>query len=746
MAFKKANKLIIATAAMAMIISSLGINPKANLANAADSDRPNVILLIGDGMSTSATTFARWYKDAQNGKYGDDKLNIDDYLTGYVKTSWAKGPITDSAPGGTAFATGQKTNDKYVGSDINGNPLATVLEAAELEGMATGLIATSEMTHATPSDFSAHVTDRGNYNAIVKQQMKSGVDVVLGGGIGSVSKYFDTKNDPEAQTKYNEYLKNLQNALTEEGYDIVTTKEELTNSNSDKVWGIFAEADLAYDFDRVAFEEKYNTQPSLSQMTKTAIEKLEKDEDGFFLMVEGSKVDWAAHANDPAGIASDILAYDEAVKEAIDYAKADGNTIVISTSDHGNSGIIYGNENTSSTYDSLTFEQTVAISAKAKVSLETLNNMIKGKSNEEILTIADEYYGLDSLTTEELAKVKEGKANEVLSNRANIGFTTGGHTGGDVGLYVYAPSHLEELNGIVHNTDIAKYIEKSMKVDLEKTQNTLFVNLKTELEKIGATITIAEPKTSATKETPTLVAAKNGHTMEIEAYANSVTIDNKKVSISTPTTINNTAFFGNIEIVNKFKEASASTGGGNNGGGGTITPSPSEEIKDIENHWAKDAIQRFIDKGYINGYGDNTFKPENNITRAEFVKIVNKLYGYTDKADIKFSDTNSNEWYYDEVRIGVQAGYIDGYEDNTFRPNDSITREEASKIIAKITGLKGDGKIDFKDADKVSDWAKDYVDALSDNKIITGYEDNTFRPINKITRAESVVMMDRIEK
>lgn len=223
-----------------------------------------------------------------------------------------------------------------------------------------------------------------------------------------------------------------------------------------------------------------------------------------------------------------------------------------------------------------------------------------------------------------------------------------------------------------------------MKVDLEKTQNTLFVNLKAELEKIGATVTIVEPKTYATKETPKFVATRNGHTMEIEAYANSVTIDNKKISISTTTTINNIAFFGNIEVVNKFKEASASTGGGNNGGGGSITPSPSEEIKDIKNHWAKNAIQRFIDKRYINGYGDSTFKPENNITRAEFVKIVNKLYGYTNQANIKFSDTNSNEWYYDEVRIGVQAGYIYGYEYNTFRPINKITRAESVVMMDRI--------------------------------------------------------------
>ena len=166
-------------------------------------------------------------------------------------------------------------------------------------------------------------------------------------------------------------------------------------------------------------------------------------------------------------------------------------------------------------------------------------------------------------------------------------------------------------------------------------------------------------------------------------------------------------------------------------------------FNDIDGHWAKNAIIDFATKGYINGYEDGTFKPDNSITRAEFVKILNKAFGYTNVGKENFSDVNPSDWYYNDICIGVNAGYINGYEDNTFKPDKQITRAEASKIIATALNLKGDGNLNFKDSSEISNWAKPYVDALSDNNIINGYEDNTFRPHNNMTRAENVTILSR---
>lgn len=170
-----------------------------------------------------------------------------------------------------------------------------------------------------------------------------------------------------------------------------------------------------------------------------------------------------------------------------------------------------------------------------------------------------------------------------------------------------------------------------------------------------------------------------------------------------------------------------------------------DKFNDIQGHWAKNEILDFESKGYINGYEDSTFRPENHITRAEFVKVLNKVFKFNTVGSENFKDVDESAWYYKDICIGAKAGYINGYEDGTFRPENPITREEAAKIIAKVMNLKGDGYIDFNDSEEISNWAKEYVDALSDNKIINGYEDNTFRPNQNITRAETVSILSRAE-
>ena len=170
------------------------------------------------------------------------------------------------------------------------------------------------------------------------------------------------------------------------------------------------------------------------------------------------------------------------------------------------------------------------------------------------------------------------------------------------------------------------------------------------------------------------------------------------------------------------------------------------EFSDISNHWAKAQIEDFASNGYVGGYEDNTFKPNNDITRAEFVRIVNKYFGFTQAEGENFTDVSEGAWYYKDICIGIRAGYINGYQDGTFRPNKSITREEAASIVRNITGLVENGSSKFNDDSEIGSWAKSAVYALADNKIMSGYKDNTFRPKDKITRAEAVATLSRIQK
>lgn len=514
---KKLNKKAAGiTLAGAVALSSLGFSAAKEDVQAKNPKKEpvNVIMMVMDGTSSSTTTLSRWYKG--------ENLAMDQMLAGGVRTYSAESAITDSAPAATALATGNKSNDKYVGvlpSVVNSpglepvkpedaqKPVANVLEGAKLQGKATGIISTSEIQHATPAGFSAHATHRTNYGDIAEQQVYQGIDVVLGGGKESLAPG-PTKN---ARTDG----ENLLEVLDQKKYDFVENRGELLASDSDKIWGSFATSALAYDFDR---ESTQPSQPTLAEMTGKAIDTLNKDKDGFFLFVEGSKVDWAAHANDPIGMISDTLAFDDAVKEAVEFAKKDGNTMVIALTDHGNSGISIGNTNTTSSYPSTPVSSYIDPLKKAKMTVEgALSQLKEDKSNlKEVAAL----YGLEDLTDEELKTLTASKnigsdMSKMLAKRANLGFTTGGHTGEDVFLYSYGPSR---PTGLVENTDIAKKMAEVMNFDLGKVSDKLYTNAEEALAKKGYTsrIDVTNPNN------PVLVAQKGDKTVQFPVNKNIV--------------------------------------------------------------------------------------------------------------------------------------------------------------------------------------------------------------------------------
>jgi alkaline phosphatase len=519
-------KLAGISVAAAVAVSSFGFTGNNLLTEAKDkkNEPTNVIMMVMDGTSAGATTLARWYKG--------ENLAMDEIVIGGVRTHSAESAITDSAPAGTALATGNKSNDKIVGllpELVNSpgaepvdpkdayKPVANVLEGAQALGKATGIISTSEIQHATPAAFSAHATHRSNYQDIAEQQVYQGIDVVLGGGKESLA--------PGTTRNARVDGENLLDVINENGYDFVETKDDLLTSNSDKIWGSFAPAALTYDFDRQAAN---NSEPSLAAMTKKAIDTLSKDKDGFFLFVEGSKVDWAAHANDPIGIISDVLAFDDAVNEALEYAKKDGNTMVIAVSDHGNSGITMGNQNTNSNYPEIPVSAYIDPLKKASVTIEGALKQLKAdRSNMKEVA---ELYGLDNLSGAELEALKQSKSLSkdmvnMLSNRANLGFTTGGHTGEDVFLYAYGPS---KPYGLVDNTDIAKSMAAFMGFDLKKTSDKLFVHARESFEKKGYKTRIDVTN----KNNPVFIAEKGNIKIELPVNKNmaQVTQNNKTYS------------------------------------------------------------------------------------------------------------------------------------------------------------------------------------------------------------------------
>lgn len=169
---------------------------------------------------------------------------------------------------------------------------------------------------------------------------------------------------------------------------------------------------------------------------------------------------------------------------------------------------------------------------------------------------------------------------------------------------------------------------------------------------------------------------------------------------------------------------------------------------DLDKHWAKNQIARWQDFGIIAGYGDSSYKPDNYITKAEFVKILNNIFGYFEKSNQQFADVSQSDWFYDDVLIGENAGLIQANEYNQVKPNDYITREDALVTLQKVFGIVGQPEKDlldqFTDFNDVSDSAKDPLNALVYEGILNGYTDGSIKPHQHLTRAEMVKLLDNI--
>ncbi|KAB2460072.1 alkaline phosphatase [Bacillus sp. CH126_4D] len=537
--------LLVGTITLSMLCTESMMNYYSVEAKVKKVERQpkNVIIMVMDGTSSSATTLARLYK----GK----PLALDEMVTGGVRTYSAESAITDSAPAATALATGNKSNSGYVGvlpsivsspglkpikEEDKLRPVANVLEGAKRTGRATGIVATAEIQHATPAGFSAHHVNRKRFDVIAEQQVYQNIDVVLGGGKAALLPI--KRNDGE------DLVKVIQN----KGYDFVETKKELMNSKSKKIWGSFSHNALAFDMDREATNPE---QPTLSQMTEKAIQTLSKDKDGFFLFVEGSKPDWAAHVNDPIGMISDVLAFDEAVAKALQFAKKDGNTMLIAVADHGNSGISIGNMNTTKGYNTTPVSTYIDPLKKSKMTLEGTTNKLKSDlSNVEDVA---KLYGLDNLTYDEKERVKAAKKKSdvgpifttLLANRANIGFTTGGHTGEDVFLYSYGP---KKPYGLIQNTDIAKTMAKAMGFNLEEVTNKLFVESDSAFKQNGATVII--DKIDAAN--PLLIVKRNNVKAQLFVNKNIIRIKNKDYELGSIVVESNGKFYVPEEAIHLF--------------------------------------------------------------------------------------------------------------------------------------------------------------------------------------------------
>ena len=278
--------------------------------NCADKTPKNIIIFIGDGMGV-AHLYAGMTVHGQ-------QFNIEKFpFAGLSKTYSANNYVTDSGAAGTAIATGEKTNNGMIGVKPDSTFVSSITETANKNGLASGVVSTCVVTHATPASFVAHNAGRGNYEDIAVDFLKGTIDVFIGGG----ENHFRNRKDSV----------DLTIQLKEQGFDVVYTLEDLKKSTSTKLAGLLAKGDMPKAAD--------GRMGMLREMTAKAIEILSKNKKGFVLMVEGSMIDWGAHARDIDYTVAEMIDFDDAIGAALEFAKADGKTLVVVTADHETGGL-----------------------------------------------------------------------------------------------------------------------------------------------------------------------------------------------------------------------------------------------------------------------------------------------------------------------------------------------------------------------------------------------------------------------
>lgn len=431
-------------------------------------DAQNAILVIPDGAGQSHISGARYLKayreDAEefprNIRPDGTTLNVDRTEQMGTMSTYSDDPeelITDSAAAGSAMATGTKTYNgaiSGVGTEDDFQPVGTVLEAAHEAGMATGLVTTSRITHATPATFATHVPDRGMEDEIACQYVENAnVDVLLGGG----KRHFDPEEREDGE--------DLLTRADEQGYQVVETADDLAGVDSGRVLGLFGEeqdrsSHMSYYVDREFADD--TDEPGLVEMAEKAISLLSEAENGFFLMIEAARVDHQGHVHDNA-ITYEQLECDEVFGTVLDYAEDDSTpeTLAIQVADHETGGMSLGSD----AYD-MDWEAIANIHASLEFFETELGEGGYIEAGEdEIVETVREHTGLE-LTAGEIIEFGGGDYADVLNERTQMGWASDSHTGEEMPAFATGPN-AGFFGRYFDNTEVSVGIAEALGLDFE---------------------------------------------------------------------------------------------------------------------------------------------------------------------------------------------------------------------------------------------------------------------------------------
>lgn len=470
----------------------------------------NLIFMVSDGMGPTSLALTRGFRQHTEQLPWDDTLIIDQHLIGQSRTRSSSSLVTDSAAGATAFSCGQKSYNGAISVLPGFEPCGSVMEAAKRMGYTTGLVVTTRITDATPAVFASHVRRREMEDDIAMQMIGEThplgrvVDLMFGGG-----RCHFLPNGTEHSCRADDM--DVVELAEKGGWNYIDNRDDFDSLGSTvelPMLGLFAEGDIPYEIDR-RYQDK--TYPSLKEMAKTALSALssatQDSEQGFFIMIEGSRIDHAGHANDPAAQVHEVLAYDQTIAAVLDFIEdSHVPTLMVSTSDHETGGLATARQLHSSYPQYLWYPGVLANSSHSSswaaseyhshldtLGAESTNLDYQSKKSTKsyLESLASKGLGIHDTSDAELDELLTNPDTaaytfaDMISRRAQLGWSTHGHSGADVNIFASNPAWAEDLAGNHENTEVGEFLRRYLGVEDEVKKVTRELQQKMNVNMLG---------------------------------------------------------------------------------------------------------------------------------------------------------------------------------------------------------------------------------------------------------------------
>ncbi|TIA77917.1 alkaline phosphatase [Aureobasidium pullulans] len=484
---------LVATAAV-IVLAVVYQHQTSKTTSERHGERPNgkrnLVFMVSDGMGPTSLALTRGWRQYVNALPWDDTLVLDKHLIGNSRTRSSSSLVTDSAAGATAFSCGHKSYNGAISVMPDHSPCGSVMEAAKRAGYTTGLVVTTRITDATPACFASHVRTRAMEDQIAEQLIGDGplgrnVDLILGGG-----RCHFLPNTTAGGCRADG--RDLIEKADEHDWNYIGTREDFDGLNLGSsvklpLLGLFAPTDIPFEIDRRRVDDEY---PSLEEMAKTALRALKdatKDSDqGFFLMIEGSRIDHAGHNNDPAAQVHEVLAYDRAMQAVIDFLEEDDTEgLMVATSDHETGGLASARQLNVNYPEYLWYPDVLANATHsaehtARLYFSHLSSSQPSKADlhKYLPKLINDNLGIKNVTPEEIEYLIEHPIYapwtlaDVISKRSQTGWSTHGHSAVDVNIYASDRHAAKKLQGNHENTEVGEFLRWYLDVEDEVKEVT----------------------------------------------------------------------------------------------------------------------------------------------------------------------------------------------------------------------------------------------------------------------------------